>query len=90
METVYIPFSRPTVAAVTMTRGPHFLRSFAASIRQKRIDDSTIRVSYRYNFEAQPRSFSFLIEPVVGWLLHRETSRRLAALKRHLERGWPG
>lgn len=87
METVYVSFSRPTVAAVTMTRGPRFLRSFAASIRQDRIDEDSVRVTYRYNFKAQPRFLARLIEPIVQWVFHRETTRRLAALKRHLEGG---
>ena len=89
MDTVYVTFSRPTVAAVSMTRGPWFLRSFAASIRQHRIDDRTVRVSYRYNFRASPRFLAFLIEPVVQWVFHKETSRRLSALKLFVERGGP-
>ena len=85
MDTVYVSFERPRVAAVNMTRGPIFLRSFAASIRQDRIDDNTTRVTYRYNFEARPRWLAFFIEPIVGWVFHRETCRRLSALKRFLE-----
>lgn len=85
METVYVSFTRPRVAAVRMTRGPLFLRSFAASIRQDRIDDNGSRVTYRYNFEAQPRWLRFIIEPIVSWIFHRETTRRLAALKGILE-----
>ena len=56
MDTVYVSFTRPTVAAVTMTHGPCFLLSFAASIRQDRIDDDTVRVTYRYNFKARVRT----------------------------------
>ena len=85
METVYVTFARPAVAAVTMTRGPFFLRSFAASIRQNRVDDKTIRVTYRYNFKSRPRCLALLIEPIVQWVFQRETRRRLAALKYYLE-----
>ena len=88
MDTVYVSFTPPRVAAVNMTRGPIFLQSFAASIRQDRIDDNTTRVTYRYNFEARPRLACF-IEPIVGRVLYRETGRRLAALKRFLEAGRP-
>ncbi len=87
MDTVYVTFSRPTVAAVSMTRGPWFLCSFAASIRQDCIDDGIVRVTYRYNFKAFPRFLSSLIEPVVQLVFRRETSRRLSALKCFVERG---
>ncbi|WP_442509664.1 SRPBCC family protein [Novipirellula sp. SH528] len=89
MDTNYITFSRPTVAAVSMTRGPWFLRSFAASIRHEIIDDDTVRVSYRYSFKAFPRLLAFLIEPVIQWVFRRETSRRLSALKCFVEHGRP-
>jgi hypothetical protein len=89
MDTVYVSFTPPRVAAVNMTRGPIFLRSFAASIRQDRIDDNTTRVTYRYRFEARPRWLACFVEPIVGRVLHRETGRRLLALKRFLEAGRP-
>jgi len=85
MDTIYVSFTRPVVAAVKMTRGPFIFRSFAASIRQDRIDDNTTRVTYHYNFEAQPRLLAFLIEPIVRRVFHRETRQRLASLKRFLE-----
>ena len=89
MDTVYVSFTRPFVAAVKMTHGPNFLRSFAAAIRQDPIEDNSTRVTYCYNFKARPRWLAFFIEPVVGWVFQRETLRRLAALKRYLEDGQP-
>ena len=89
MDSVYVSFTRPAVAAVKMTRGPLLFRTFAATIRQVRIDDKTTRVTYRYNFSSRPRWLAFLVEPVVAWVFHRETSRRLAALKQFLEAGQP-
>lgn len=89
METIYVTFSRPAVAAVSMTRGPWFLRSFAASIRHKIIDDDTVQVRYHYNFKVRPRPLAFLIEPVIQWVFRREMSRRLTALKCFVERGRP-
>ena len=85
MDTVYVSFTRPSVAAVKMTRGPFFLRSFAASLRQESLGRETTRVTYRYNFRSRPRWLAFLVEPIVGWVFHRETSRRLIALKQFLE-----
>jgi hypothetical protein len=85
METVYVSFNRPTVAAVKMTRGPWFLRSFAASLRQEPCTSHRTRVTYRYRFESRFRFFSWLIDPLVGKVFHRETTRRLSALKAFLE-----
>lgn len=85
MDTIYVTFSRPNVAAVSMTRGPWFLRSFAASIRHEPIEDDIVCVTYHYNFTVYPRFLAFLIEPVVQWVLRRETSRRLGALKCFVE-----
>ena len=82
METEYVSFDRPHVAAVRMTRGPWFFESFAASIRQDAHTDGTTRVTYRYNFRSRP---SFL-DPLLRVIFARETQARLWALKRFIER----
>ena len=85
MDTEYVSFSRPIVAAVSMTRGPFFFRKFAASIRQKQLSANLTLVTYRYYFEVQPRFLSFVIQPIVNFVFKRETRKRLAALKSYLE-----
>ena len=85
MDTEYVSCSRPRVAAVKMTKGPLILRSFAASIRHEPISGNRSRVIYQYNFAAQPAWLRVTLEPIIGWVFHRETSRRLLALKRFLE-----
>lgn len=85
MDTVYITFKRPSVAAVKMTRGPFFLLSFGASIRHTTIDESSTRVVYRYSFKARPRWSAMLTEPVINKVLYRETKQRLQALRRFVE-----
>jgi hypothetical protein len=80
-----VSFTRPGVAAIKMTNGPAIFRSFAASIRQDRIDNNTTRVTYRYNFELQPRWLAIFLEPSVRCLFARETRQRLIALKGFLE-----
>lgn len=85
METVYVRFDRPGVAAVKMTRGPWFLRSFAASILQQPIADGRTRVSYKSTFRARPKWAA----PLLEWIFRRvflvETRSRLAHLKRFVE-----
>lgn len=89
METVYVSFTAPRLAAVRMTRGPIFLRFFAASIRQHELGGNRTRVTYRYRFAARPGMLARVIEPVVARVFRRETKRRLAALKEFMERGSP-
>ncbi len=86
METEYVTFQRPDVAAVSMTNGPWFMKSFAASIRHQQVTDDVVRVTYTYNFKAIGGLMSRVIEPVVNWFLRRETTQRLTALKEHMER----
>jgi len=78
METVYVSFRRPAVAAVKMTHGPWFLTTWAASLRQDVVDVGVTRVTYRWNFTARPA----VIAPVVAAVFRRETAARLAALQR--------
>lgn len=87
METVYVSFDPPRVAAVKMTRGPVFLESFAASLRQEPVAPGLTRVVYRYHFQARPRWLRLLVDPVLKSVFSRETRRRLEALRRFMEAG---
>ena len=86
METVYVSFDRPRVAAVKMTRGPAVLEAFAASIRQEEIGPGLTRVTYRFNFLTRPRWLRPLVGSIAAFLFRREMRRRLEALKCCLER----
>jgi hypothetical protein len=85
METVYVSFDRPRVAAVKMTKGPALLETFAASLRQEDIGSGQTRVTYRFNFTTRPRWLRPIAEPIASALFRREVRHRLRALKRHLE-----
>jgi hypothetical protein len=85
METVYVAFDRPHVAAVRLTSGPPLFAAFAASIRQTPLASGSTRVSYKYTLRTRPRWLRPLLEPLVDRVLARETRRRLADLKRFLE-----
>ena len=86
METVYVSFDRPKVAAVKMTKGPTVLETFAASLRQEEIEPGVTRVTYAFNFATKPRWLRPIADPIAAALFAREVRGRLAALKRHLER----
>jgi hypothetical protein len=85
VETVYITFDPPWLAAVEMTRGPALFDNFAASIRHEVIRPGVTRVIYRGHVETRPRSLRWLLEPLVNRGFRRETRRRLNSLKRALE-----
>jgi hypothetical protein len=81
METVYVSFTPPRVAAVRMTRGPWVIRSFAGSWRFEEVDEGRTRVTFCYSLEARPWCLSWLLTPALAWAFRRDTRRRLAALK---------
>ncbi|MHC4973966.1 MAG: SRPBCC family protein [Planctomycetota bacterium] len=85
VETVYITFDPPWLAAIEMTRGPALFGNFAASIRHEVIRPGVTRVIYRGHVETRPRWLRWLLEPLVNHGFSRETKRRLNSLKRTLE-----
>jgi hypothetical protein len=86
METIYLSFDQPTVAAVKMTRGPVVLETFAASVRQEDIGSRLTRVTYRFNFSTRPRWLRAIAGPIASVLFLREVRQRLEALKSYMER----
>ena len=86
METIYLSFDRPFVAAVKMTRGPVVLETFAASLRQEDIGLGLTRVTYRFNFSTRPRWLRAVTGPIASVLFLREVRQRLKALKSYMER----
>jgi hypothetical protein len=86
MESVYVSFDRPRVAAVRMTRGPALLETFAASINHDDIGSGRTRVTYRFNFQTRPRWLRPMMTPIAAALFLKEVRGRLRALKRYVER----
>lgn len=86
MDTIYISFDRPRVAAVKMIQGPAILQDFAASIRQEEIRPGVTRVTYRFQFTTRPRWLRPMLDRLAAFFFLRETRQRLAGLKRHLEK----
>ncbi|HLN32673.1 MAG TPA: SRPBCC family protein [Gemmataceae bacterium] len=87
MEAIYISYNPPRVAAIAMTRGPVFFKSFAATLLQKAVARGVTQVIYRYNFRTRPGWLSFLLDPIVEAVFSREVRSRLRGLKRVAESG---
>lgn len=82
METIYVSFNRPKVAAIKMTRGPYMFRSFNASWNFKEAGNKT-EVIFLYSFKLR---FPFnLIQPLVKRILQKDVQKRLIDLKRYME-----
>ena len=85
METEYVSWNPPRVAAVKMTRGPWMIDSFAGSWRFEEVAPGQTRVDFRYNLRAWPRWLSWLVSPVLALVFGRDTRKRLAALRAAVE-----
>jgi hypothetical protein len=86
IETRYVTFDPPNIAAVTLINSPPLFAAFAASIRHEdNAGGST--VTYKLRFTAKPRAISRIIEPIMLKALKAETAKRLQALADFLGRG---
>ncbi len=50
METQYVSFNRPQVAAIKMTKGPYLFKDFAASWTFKEVTKGITKVTFLYSF----------------------------------------
>lgn len=87
MESEYVSFTPPRVAAVRMTRGPAMLAAFAGSWLFAEESPGTTRVVFRYHLKSRPRCLHRLLDPILCWWFARDTRLRLEALKRAAEIG---
>jgi ribosome-associated toxin RatA of RatAB toxin-antitoxin module len=80
METEYVSFTPPRIAAVKMTRGPKVLETFGGTWEFTPLDAVRTKVTFRYQLRTRPHWLAWLIEPVARWWFSRETRIRVAAL----------
>lgn len=85
METEYVSFTPPKVAAVKMTRGPWFIGGFAGSWRFQPEAHGRTRVVFRYSVRVRPRWLQPLLNPVLVRVFGREVRRRLEGLRSFVE-----
>jgi ribosome-associated toxin RatA of RatAB toxin-antitoxin module len=81
METEYVSFVRPRVAAVKMTRGPWVLESFGGAWEFSPAGSNETTVSFRYQFRTRPRWLAWLVEPLARRWFSWETRKRVVALQ---------
>ncbi|HZN53814.1 MAG TPA: SRPBCC family protein [Candidatus Polarisedimenticolaceae bacterium] len=83
METEYVSFTPPRVAAVKMTRGPRLLKTFGGTWAFEPTGAGTTRVTFRYFLDVRPQWLAWIVEPLARHWFSRETKRRVVALS-----GW--
>lgn len=80
METEYVSFTPPRVAAVKMTRGPRLLKTFGGTWEFEPVDRTKTRVTFRYFLDVRPGWISPVLEPLARRWFSWETKRRVRAL----------
>jgi hypothetical protein len=61
LQTIYVTFDRPRLAAVKMVNQPPFFATWAAAIRHEDIGPASSRVIYAWNFTGHPRWLAWLL-----------------------------
>jgi ribosome-associated toxin RatA of RatAB toxin-antitoxin module len=82
METEYVSFRPPKLAAVRMTAGPFFLKEFTGTWLLEFLQEGLTEVHFHYNVTAKPE----FLTPFMAALFLRESKLRLRKLKSHLEK----
>jgi hypothetical protein len=86
METEYVSFAPPRLAAVRMTRGPWILESFGGAWEFSAAGNGATTVSFRYQFRTRPRWLAWAIEPLARRWFWWETQKRVIALQGVLQK----
>src|SRR5579863_6842620 len=73
METEYVTLRRPSVAAVSMTRGPWLFGRFAGAWRFTPSGPGATRVTFRYHLVARPWWLGWLLHPPLIAIFARES-----------------
>ena len=82
IETRYVTFNAPEIAAVELVNCPPMFATFAASIRHEDVEGGSV-ATYKFRFTARPKFLSRVLEPLMLHALKAETAKRLAALAAH-------
>ena len=86
METEYVSFMPPRLAAVKMTRGPWILESFGGAWEFSSVGEKSTTVIFRYQFRTRPRWLAWVIEPLARRWFSWETRKRVLALQAAIEK----
>lgn len=84
MQTQFISYDRPRVAAAAM-RGRSFpFARWAASMRHRPLAPGASMMIYTYSFETQPVALRWLLDPVTQLVFDWQTRKRFERMRRFL------
>lgn len=86
MQTQFVAYDRPRLAAATMVGRSFPFTQWAASMRHRASGPGQSVLVYTYTLEVGPAAMRWLMGPVVEAIFYWQTHRRFARLRRFLVR----
>ena len=87
MEVEFVQVAPPTTAAIVMTKGPAFIKSFGGSWVFKSITANSTKAKFRYSIKTKKWAIPIISEYVASLYFKRAVRARLAGLKKYCEQG---
>jgi hypothetical protein len=81
MQTRFVSFDRPQLAAATMVGTSFPFSRWAASMRHKDVGPNHSVLIYTYTFDVAPRWLAWLLQPVVHMAFAHQTRKRFRRLQ---------
>ena len=85
MISKYISFNRPSVAAISMTKGPLILKKFCGAWNVKKMSNTRSLLVFTYNFELIGDALGKIFIPIASYLFAKDMKKRLLAIKLYVE-----
>lgn len=85
MEVEFVQVAPPTTAAIIMTKGPAFIKSFGGSWVFKTIDATSTKAKFRYSIKTKKWAIPVISEYVAAFYFKKAVIARLAGLKKYCE-----
>jgi uncharacterized protein YndB with AHSA1/START domain len=86
MVVEFVQVAPPTTAAIVMTKGPAFMRSFAGSWVFKPTDNNATRARFRYSVKTKIWAIPPISEFIAAFYFKKAVVARLNGLKQFCER----
>ncbi|MEO4049421.1 SRPBCC family protein [Pseudomonas sp. CAU 1711] len=87
MEVEFVQVAPPTTAAIVMTKGPAFIKSFGGSWVFKPLSQNTTKAKFRYSIKTKKWAIPIISEYVASLYFKRAVKARLTGLKKYCEQG---
>jgi hypothetical protein len=84
MQTEFISYERPKLAAAAMLGRSFPFARWAASMRHKPLPDGRSVMLYTYSFETSPRLLRWLLDPITKRVFDWQTRKRFGRMQRFL------